>query len=372
MKPSRSTHRAPRTRIVPAYHIVAATALDEEKTRAEIAAGDRPGNFLLSLTDELGATLYEPRDDEARAPGFLENQLLRSPQKILALADRVANAAADDDVVFCIAEGVGLAIAANFLRSEKKTRLAVFAHNIVRPRMRLAMLATPWFQRIDRLYSISPRMVETAKRRLPRMAARIAAVAEQADEAFFSPGPPEMQARPLIVGVGLEQRDYRTLAAAVDGLDVDIRISAFSKDARQQRESMPEAMPANMNARFYAWRDLAQLYRNADIVVAPLLPNNYAAGITTLLEAASVGRPAIASSTVGIDRVFADPDAIVWTPPQDAAALRSAIQALLDDPARREALGARAHAAFVAHHSKARRVKEMADDLRALGYSAKP
>ncbi|MEQ8935170.1 MAG: glycosyltransferase family 4 protein [Amphiplicatus sp.] len=351
---------------MPAYHIVAASALDEKKTRTEITAGERPGNFLLSLADELGAALYEPRDNEARAPGLLENQLLRAPQKILALADRVANAAADDDVIFCIAEGVGLAIAANLLRSGKKTRLAVFAHNIVRPRMRLTMLATPWFQRIDRLYSISPRMVETAKRRLPGMAARIVAIAEQADEAFFSPGEAETKTRPLIIGVGLEQRDYRTLAAAIDGLDADIRISAFSKDARQQRESMPEAMPPNMDARFYEWRDLAQLYRNADIVVAPLLPNNYAAGITTLLEAASVGRPVIASRTIGIDGVFADSGAIVWTPPQDAIALRSAIQKLVDDPKQREDLGARAHAAFLAHHSKTHRVKEMAEDLRAL------
>ncbi len=351
---------------MPAYHIVAATALDETKTRADIAAGERPGNFLLSLADELGATLYEPRDDEARAPGFMENHLLRSPRKILALADRVADAAADEDVVFTIAEGVGLAIAANFLRSGKKTRLAVFAHNIVRPRMHLTMLATPWFQRIDRLYSISPQMVETAKRRLPTMTDRIVAVPEQTDETFFSPGPAEPNARPLIVGVGLEQRDYRTLAAAIDGLDADIRISAFSKDARQQRESMPDAMPANMDARFYEWRDLAQLYRNADIVVAPLLPNNYAAGITTLLEAASAGRPVIASRTVGIEGVFADPGAVVWTPPQDAAALRAAIEALLKDPARRESLGQRARAAFIASHSKARRVREMADDLRSL------
>ncbi|MEE2691386.1 MAG: glycosyltransferase [Pseudomonadota bacterium] len=350
----------------PAYHVVAAVPLDEAKTRAEIAAGERPGYFLLSLADELGAALYEPRDGEARAPGFLENHLLRPPPRILALADRVAAAAKDEDVVFCIAEGVGLALAANFQRSGKKTRLAVFAHNIVRPRMHLAMIATPWFRRIDRLYAISPRMVETARRRLPSMAARIVAVDEQADEAFFSPGAARPKTRPLIVGVGLEQRDYRTLAAAIDGLDVEVRISAFSKDARQQRESLPDAMPANMSSAFYPWRDLVQLYRDADLVVAPLLPNNYAAGITTLLEAASVGKPVVATRTAGIEGVFSDPEAIAWVPPQDAAALRAEIEALLADKARRDALAARARAAFDARHRKSGRVKEMADDLRSL------
>lgn len=348
------------------FHVVAAAPLDADRMRAEIAAGERPGSFLMSLADALGAKLYEPDDGAARAPGFLEKHLLRPPARFLAVADRVHDACRDDDVVFCITEGVGLALAANLLRSGKKTRLAVFGHNIVRPRMRAAMALTPWFARIDRLYLLSPLMAATTRRRLPAMARRIVTPFEQTDDAFFTPGPARAKPRPLIIGVGLEQRDYRTLARAVAGLDVDVRISAFSKDARRQRESMPDAMPDNMSAAYYSWRDLAQLYRDADIVVAPLLPNAYAAGITSLLEAAASGRPVIATRTAGLDGAFCDPSAIVWTPPRDAPSLRAAIDALLADPALRDAQGAKARAAFLARHRKDDCVRRMADDLKAL------
>ena len=81
--------------------------------------------------------------------------------------------------------------------------------------------------------------------------------------------------------MGLERRDYRTLAQAVSGLDVDIRISGFSYHAAAMARSFPDPMPANMSCRFYSWPDLVQLYRDADVVVAPVFPSRYAAGVTT-------------------------------------------------------------------------------------------
>ena len=73
---------------------------------------------------------------------------------------------------------------------------------------------------------------------------RIHLVLEHVDNRFFSPGParPEKERR-LIVGVGLEKRDYRTLAQASQDLDVDVRISGFSKYAALLAKSFPDERP---------------------------------------------------------------------------------------------------------------------------------
>ena len=51
----------------------------------------------------------------------------------------------------------------------------------------------------------------------------------------------------MIVSVGLEQRDYRTLAAATADMDVDVKISGFSEDAEVLQRSFPDVLPANMS-----------------------------------------------------------------------------------------------------------------------------
>ncbi|MEM5838768.1 hypothetical protein AAHH59_10735, partial [Pediococcus acidilactici] len=55
---------------------------------------------------------------------------------------------------------------------------------------------------------------------------------DQTDTIFFRPSPASLdKPRPVIASVGLEKRDYRTLAAATSDLDVDVKISGFSRDA---------------------------------------------------------------------------------------------------------------------------------------------
>lgn len=293
----------------------------------------------------------------------LAERILKTPPAVAALAETVAEAAGDEDVIFCNSEAISLPIAARLAR-RRGPKIASLVHNVSRPRVAAVNTLQGALRRIDRIFAVSP-TVSTALARKFRDG-RVTPILEQIDDAFFTPGDAAKKQRPVIASVGLEQRDYRTLAAATDGLDADIRISGFSKDAKVMAETFPETLPANMTSRFYEWRDLAQLYRNADIVVVPLRPNAYAAGITSILEAAAARRPVIATRTRGIDGAFADASAVLWVPPEDADALRSEIERLLDDAAMRDRLAAAAHAAFNAHHREDLKAGEMAAYLRRL------
>lgn len=71
---------------------------------------------------------------------------------------------------------------------------------------------------------------------------------EQTDTEFFIPGPVSGDKnRQTVVSVGLEKRDYRLLAAATADLDVDVKISGFSKDAKALSQAFPDTMPENMS-----------------------------------------------------------------------------------------------------------------------------
>ncbi|MFV0515751.1 MAG: glycosyltransferase [Jhaorihella sp.] len=341
-----------------AYHLVLTGYLGVEARRAQAAAGLAPRHFLVELATALGGQIHEP-DPAASAPARLLHRVLKTPPALIALAREVAARAGDTDVVFCLGEAAALPLADELRRQRKATRLLSFGHNLRRPRIRAAQALSGCVARIDRFFVFTHDAVSDP--------ARFVHYTEQTDDRFFRPGDtPARTRRARIVSVGLERRDYVTLAEAVRGLDAQVNISAFSKDALPGSRTRPAAPPPNWDMRFYEWPDLAALYRSADLVVIPLEPSDYAAGITTLLEAAAAGCAVIASDTGGLRDAFAAPDAVEWVRPGDAQALRRAISALLGDAGRRAELAAAAHAAQQAHHGLDARVADMAAVLRAL------
>jgi hypothetical protein len=343
------------------FHVVLAGAIGVEKTRADVQAGLRPRHFMLELANRLNATLYEPAPSKA-TPALL-HRLIKTPPALIALAARVADAAQDADVIFCNSEAVAIPVAHALLRAQKRTRLASFGHNLYRPRIAASKLISGAYRRIDRFYVISKdQLRDPSTQRL---------YLEQVDDLFFTPDDGSMAKsyrtdRPLIVSVGLEQRDYTTLAEATGSMNVDVRISGASTDARVLQGTFPEVRPANMSQQFYEWGDLRDLYRSADLVVVPVRPNQYAAGITSILEALAVGKPVIASQTSGLAGTLADDAAIRWVPPSDPVKLRAGIEALLGDPDARQTLAQHGADIFRAHHRKNLRTEFMENELRGL------
>lgn len=93
--------------------------------------------------------------------------------------------------------------------------------------------------------------------------------------------------------------------------------------------------------------DMPPLYAALDLAVLPSWREGFP---RSLLEAAAMGRPIVASRIRGCREAVAEGETGLLVPPRDPAALRQALEALAHDPARRERMGraarARARAAF--------------------------
>lgn len=346
------------------YHVVLSRRIGVAETRAAIARGARPRHFMLHVAELLGAAIHEPEPGAAPARRTIADRILAVPPELAALAERVAGAAADGDVVFSNAETASLAVAARL--GARKVRLASLFHNMIRPRITAASTVFGLIDRHAALYSVCRLQASALAARGSPGGPIVEFIDEQIDDAFFLPGPAASKPRPMIASVGLEQRDYRTLAKATAALPADVRISGFSKDAHALARAFPAVLPENMDRRFYEWPDLRRLYRDCDLVVVPLHDNRYAAGITSMLEAMACEKPVIATATTGLRGLFGDEAAFRWVQPGDAAALGREIESLLGDGLARAALAARGARLFAERHRENAKAEEMAARLRAL------
>jgi glycosyltransferase involved in cell wall biosynthesis len=96
---------------------------------------------------------------------------------------------------------------------------------------------------------------------------------------------------------------------------------------------------------------LRDWYARAAIVVVPLLPNDFQAGVTTLLEAMAMGKAVVVSATEGQRDIVVDGQTGILVPPGDEASLRDVLRRLLADPAERARLGQNARCAVIEQFS---------------------
>jgi glycosyltransferase involved in cell wall biosynthesis len=324
-----------------------------------------PRHSMAVLSRELGALVDEPDDFHSARTDRLGTALL-PPLALWSLARRVRASTGPGDAVFCLAEAGGLQFAAVSGDRLKRPKLAVFVHNVDRPRARLALKLWRIRDRVDVFFACSAGQVDFLRRFLRLPDDRVRFIWDHTDTRFFTPGPASApKPRPIVVSVGLEQRDYKTLAAATQDLDLDVRISGFSSDAAALARTFPEPMPANMSRAFYPWPALVQLYRDADVVVVSCHENKYAAGVQSLKEGKACGRPVVATSTSGL-AAYLDPAVVLTVPPADAAAMRAAILKTLSDPTGAAVRAAAGHRLALQRHDLDRFVGEIAAAMRAL------
>jgi glycosyltransferase involved in cell wall biosynthesis len=169
------------------------------------------------------------------------------------------------------------------------------------------------------------------------------------DTAFFDPAAVDVPRRRMICSAGLERRDYPTLMAAVDGLDVEVVIAAASPWSKQSDSTEGRRIPSNVEIRRLNLFELREVYAASEFVVMPLYDVDFQAGITTILEGMSMARPIVCTRTPGQTDTIVDGVTGVYVPPADPVALRNAIVRLLDDPEGTHCLGANARDWVVAH-----------------------
>jgi glycosyltransferase involved in cell wall biosynthesis len=161
------------------------------------------------------------------------------------------------------------------------------------------------------------------------------------DHEFFQPDeqPEEGQPSTLICGVGMEARDYGTLLAAIDGLDVDVRIAAGSPWSKWQNELEGQPLPPRVEMRYHAYPELRDLYASAQCTVVPLYPIPHAAGTTAALESMAMGKPVIISRNPWPNDWIQDGQNGYLIPPGSSSALHAALRRVLDDPAEAVRIG---------------------------------
>jgi glycosyltransferase involved in cell wall biosynthesis len=162
------------------------------------------------------------------------------------------------------------------------------------------------------------------------------------DTGFWRPEHVErnVRGRPMICAVGQELRDYPTLVDAVRGLDVDVVVAAASPWSKRADSSAHLDVPANVEVRGFNLFDLRQLYADASFVVVPLQETDFQAGITTILEAMSMGKAVVCTRTTGQTDTVVDGVNGVYVTAGGAGELRAAIDRLLADSVEAAKLGA--------------------------------
>jgi glycosyltransferase involved in cell wall biosynthesis len=317
------------------YHVVMDRDIKLDELRRQSERGLCPRHAMALLVERLGGAVHVP-DPDRDPPTRIDRlrwKLFSPGPAAWSLGRRLGGELGRDDAVFCLEESTGIPLVAALGGRAVGARVCVFVHTHARPRGRAAARVTRLGRRAAAFGACCRRQYDFLRDRLGVPESKLHLILEHVDNRFFTPGPPSPgKARPLIIGVGLENRDYRTLARAIADLDVDVRISGFSRYAAAQWRSFPDPMPANMMQRFYPWPELVQLYRDADVVVVPVFPSRYAAGVTSILEGMACRRPVVATRSPGLSD-YLDPQAgLSIVEPFDADGLRQAIVHLLEDP----------------------------------------
>jgi glycosyltransferase involved in cell wall biosynthesis len=305
--------------------------------RLEIEAGIKPMPEFIALERDYGVWLLDWSRVKIE-PG-------RSARRSIRHAVAGLRSAAGADAIFSDGEHVGIPLGIAMEAIGPARPHVVLGHH-------LTSRSKPWMLRwlrhmgITRVLVHSRAQLQIAIDTLGFTTKSAAFVPYYADARFWRPQP--IVPQQLIVSAGREHRDYATLAAAVKDLPVQTVIAAGSLYSPAAMCRMPKAMPANVSVGTRTPHALRDLYAQAEVVVVPLIPSDFQAGVTTILEAMAMAKPVVVTATDGQRDIVIDGETGVLVPPYDVQALRGELDRLLANPAERRRLGANAREAVLA------------------------
>lgn len=349
------------------YHIALSRPFDLDGIEKEASKDKRPRHILWTLQKQLDAQVHQPDVDAVTSQDKLLSKIIGQPEH-WALARQMVSHLQKDDVVFCVGEDIGFPVALLTGWKRLGTRVAVSVMAPDRLRVRGVLKLFNLQKTIPTFFVNTKLKAQSLQNWLSLSGDRICVLPEQTDIRFFKPGEPSNRGGvPIIVSGGMEQRDYKTLAQATQDLEVDVRICAVSPNATANtRVSFPDLIPNNMKIDQYEWQDLRRLYQDSSIVVVSLLPNDYSAGLTTLIEAMACCRPVIISRTPGLAEELIDQGIVVGVPPLDSQAMRLAIEKLLNDREYATTLAHRGYEAVMANYTSEHHVKYLVDHMQKI------
>ncbi len=309
---------------------------------AQIARGERPLADYVALARAFPADLldYDRARSHAGTVGRLLEKTLGADFMLAWACFRLRKRY---PVIFTDGEQVGipLALFLKFLNFGPRPQHLMIVHILS---VKKKMLFFDWFgiqSHIDRFLCYATLQQKFIRERWHVPEARAVFTPFMVDADFFHPDQVtpqhtveglELDGRPLICAVGLEFRDYPTLMAAVEGLDVQVVIAAGSPWSKREDTTRKRPIPENVIVRRFTQYDLRTVYARSAFMVMPLYENDFQAGVTALLEAMAMERAIICSQTRGQTDVIVNRENGLYVPPEDPAALRQAIEYLLAHP----------------------------------------
>ncbi|MGH9076250.1 MAG: glycosyltransferase family 4 protein [Acidimicrobiales bacterium] len=332
--------------------------------RAAVASGSRPCPEFLRLERRHGVTLLD-------WSALGRSQGGRSASRSVAHVARALPQIRGVDAVFSDGEHLGIPLAAAMSARRIEVPHLSIGHHLVTPAKAASFRLLNARRRTDRILVHAANQVGPVTRalRVPESLVRVLPYGIDTDFWSAPAGMPQEaddRRGDLVVAAGREHRDYESLALACAGQPVRVVVSGGSAHSPRARRLEPSRWPANIERRSCLPTELRGLYRQASVVVVPLVACNFPAGITVVLEAMSMAKAVVVSATEGLSGVIDDGRTGVVVPPGDPSRLRAAIDELIHDPQRRRRIGLAARAAAVESHGLDAYVDGLAGHLAEL------
>ena len=341
----------------------------------QLAARRRPRADYRVLADHLDADVVDVAAALA-ASGRLGRGLYRLGGAGVLLAWYVFRRRRRYEIVLTDGEQVGIPLALlTRVLGTGGLRHVMIVHVLSVPKKARVLRWARLAPRIDRFVVYCTAQADWITDRLGVPSTRIVVTPFMVDTEFFDATSVDVPRRRMICSAGLERRDYPTLMAAVDGLDVDVVIAAASPWSKQPDSSRGASIPSNVRIERLDLAGLREVYAASRFVVMPLVEVDFQAGITTILEGMAMGRAIVCTRTPGQTDTIVAGETGSYVPPTDAAALRGAIEHLLADDDEVERLGANARRWAIEHADivvYARRLANVVAALRSSGDEVRP
>lgn len=159
---------------------------------------------------------------------------------------------------------------------------------------------------------------------------------------------PELLARggKFILASGRSYRDYTTLARAVEGTEVNVKVSSRKFNLAQTQ------LPKNMEAMGWLdYRELQDYLYKSHFYVVPLQPIGFAGGDSSLLHAMSFSKAVVATRAPSTETYVQHGQTGLLVEPRDVDGMRQAILYLWRNPDEAERMGREARRCFEENHT---------------------
>jgi glycosyltransferase involved in cell wall biosynthesis len=150
----------------------------------------------------------------------------------------------------------------------------------------------------------------------------------------------------FILTSGRSFRDYHTLARAVEGTEVKVKVS--SRKFNLAGIDLPDNMELTG---WLKYRDLQDYLYESLFYVIPLQPIDHAGGDSSLLHAMSFGKAVVATRAPSTETYITDGETGLLVEPRDIQGMRRAILYLWQNPGEAARMGKEARRRFEENHT---------------------